>query len=532
MNFTAKTLPYHQTGYFSRVITDYLNGNEFLQHFYEHPVSIEGLEAAIHQRENFATDRSLLVNTLREQYTDLPLQESVMKNLEKLSDKNTFTITTAHQPAIFTGNLYFIYKVLHVIKIAESLSARYPNRHFVPIFYMGCEDADLDELGHVYLDNEKLIWDTKQTGAIGRMHTDGLEKIIRRIEGEFSGDSHGPELIQLLKDCYLNAENIQQATFKLLHQLFGSYGLVVLIPDNRFLKSVMRGVFKDDLTNHAPFEITRENVQLLSKHYPIQANPREINLFYLKDDIRERIDLRDGQYIVHNTGIHFTPGEMEKELANFPERFSPNVILRGLYQETILPNIAFVGGGGETAYWLELKPLFKHYRVPYPVLIVRNSFLLIRKNWRSKIEKIGLSPLSLFEPEEQLMEDFVRRNSSRQLNLDEQIFELRGFYDSLKKISGAADKTLEQHVEKLETQALQKLEELEKKILRAEKKNHEEVRRKIHEIREALFPLENLQERIENIIPWYAEYGKAFIDLIHHHSLVLEQEFMILEEND
>ena len=130
------------------------------------------------------------------------------------------------------------------------------------------------------------------------------------------------------------------------------------------------------------------------------------------------------------------------------------------------------------------------------------------------------------------MEDFVRRHSSRQLNLDKQILELRGFYNSLKEISGAADKTLEQHVEKLEVQALQKLEELEKKILRAEKKNHEEVRRKIHEIRQALFPLENLQERIDNIIPWYAEYGKAFIDLIHHHSLVLEQEFMILEEND
>jgi bacillithiol biosynthesis cysteine-adding enzyme BshC len=294
----------------------------------------------------------------------------------------------------------------------------------------------------------------------------------------------------------------------------------------------MRGVFKDDLTNHAPFEITRENVQLLSKHYQVQANPREINLFYLKDDIRERLDLKDGRYVVNNTGIYFSPEEMEKELANFPERFSPNVILRGLYQETILPNIAFVGGGGETAYWLELKPLFKHYRVPYPVLIVRNSFLLIRKSWRSKIEKIGFSPMSLFKPEEQLMEDFVRSHSSRQLNLDKQMVELRGFYNSLKEISGAADKTLEQHVEKLEVQALQKLEELEKKILRAEKKNHEDVRRKIHEIRQALFPLENLQERIDNIIPWYAEYGKQFIDLIYHHSLALEQEFIVLEEND
>src|SRR5450432_70763 len=531
MNFTARTIPYQQTGFFSRAITDYLSGNEFLRSFYEHPVSYDGIEAAIHHREKFPTDRNLLVRSLEEQYAGLPVQEAVRKNLESLSGKNTFTVTTAHQPAIFTGNLYFIYKILHVIKIAETLSIRFPEKHFVPVFYMGSEDADLDELGNIYLDNEKLVWDTKQTGAVGRMHMEGLEKIIHRIEGEFAGHEYGPELIQLLKDCYLKAENIQQATLKLLHQLFGSYGLIVLIPDNRLLKSVMRGVFKDDLTNHTPFKITDENVKYLSKQYPVQANPREINLFYLKDNVRDRVDFKEGRFVVHNTNIHFSPEEMEKELANFPERFSPNVILRGLYQETILPDIAFVGGGGEMAYWLELKPLFKHYRVPYPVLILRNSFLLVKKNWRNKIEKAGLTQESIFKPEEELMEDFVRRNTSLQLNLEKEMNELSKFYTSVKKVSGAVDKTLEQHVEKLETQALQKLEELEKKILRAEKKNHEEIRRKIHEIREALFPLENLQERIDNFIPWFAEYGEAFIELLYKNSLTLEQEFIILEEN-
>jgi uncharacterized protein YllA (UPF0747 family) len=184
------------------------------------------------------------------------------------------------------------------------------------------------------------------------------------------------------------------------------------------------------------------------------------------------------------------------------------------------------------AYWLEFKPLFKHYRVPFPVLILRNSFLLIKKNWRNKIEKAGLDDGSLFKQEEELVENFVRSNSSRQLNLAKQMTELSDFYTSVKSISGAVDKTLEQHVEKLETQALQKLEELEKKILRAEKKNHEEIRRKIHEIREALFPLENLQERIDNFIPWYAEHGPDFLEILYKNSLTLEQEFTILEENN
>ena len=532
MNFTSKSIPYQQTGYFSRIITDYLNGNGFLKNFYDHPVTYQGIDAAVQDRENFGTDRSLLVKTLKDQYIGMALQPAVHKNLEDLSADNTFTVTTAHQPAIFTGNLYFIYKILHVIKIASALKVTHPQRNFVPVYYMGCEDADLDELGHIYLDREKLNWDTHQTGAVGRMKTEGLEKIVSRIEGEFSGEPFGPELINILKDCYLNSESIQQATFKLLHHLFGSYGLIVLIPDNRLLKSVLRGVFKDDLTNHIPFRLTEENVSLLSGHYPVQANPREINLFYLKDNIRERIDWKDGRFFVHNTNIIFSQEAMERELANFPERFSPNVILRGLYQCTILPDIVFVGGGGETAYWLELKPLFRHYRVPFPVLVLRNSFLLVKNNLRQKIEKIGLSPESIFRPAEELVEEYIRTHSDRQLSLEKQLQELRIFYGTVKNISGEVDKTLEQHVEKLEAQALQKLEELEKKIIRAEKKNHEEIRRRIHDVREALFPMDNLQERIDNFIPWYAQYGKKYFDELLLQSPALEQVFTLMVEVD
>jgi len=414
--------------------------------------------------------------------------------------------------------------------MAEVLGKRYPQKHFVPVFYMGSEDADLEELGHIYLDGEKLIWDTHQTGAVGRMATGGLEKIIDRIEGEFGGYPFGGELVSLLKESYLGADNIQQATFSLLHHLFGKQGLVVLLPDNRKLKTAMRGIFKDDLTSHIPYQVTEKNTRALAELYPVQANPRPINLFYLKDNIRERIDWKDGRFFVHNTTIHFSPEAMEKELANFPERFSPNVILRGLYQSSILPDIAFVGGGGETAYWLELKPLFHHYRVPFPVLVLRNSFLVVKKNWRQKMEKAGLTAEGLFKPVENLMEDYVRAHADHPLDLDQERRELQDLYQRIKALCGAVDKTLEQHVEKLEVQANQKLEELEKKILRAEKKNHEEVRRRIQEVREALFPLDNLQERIDNFIPWYASYGKAFFDLLYKHSLTWEQEFTVLQE--
>src|SRR4029077_7024880 len=138
-------------------------------------------------------------------------------------------------------------------------------------------------------------------------------------------------------------------------------------------------------------------------------NPREINLFYLKDDMRERLEQKNGGYAVNNTDIFFSGDALEKELTDFPERFSPNVILRGLFQETILPNIAFVGGGGELAYWLELKPLFEHYSVPFPVSILRNSFLVLNAEQDKLAHKLGFDFSELFKTEVILQGELVKK---------------------------------------------------------------------------------------------------------------------------
>ena len=231
MDWISTRLPYRQTGYFSRIITDYLEQAEQLAPFYRHPVSAEGLRRSLEARKAFPTDRAVLVQALEEQYADLAESPRVRENITRLASADTFTVCTAHQPAIFTGHLYFIYKILHTIRLAEWLKEQYPSHHFVPVFYMGSEDADLDELGHIYLGGDKLVWDTKQTGAVGRMKTKGLDKLYYRIEGQLSVEPYGRELMGLLKAAYLDSPDIQTATFKLLHSLFAEYGLVTLIAE-------------------------------------------------------------------------------------------------------------------------------------------------------------------------------------------------------------------------------------------------------------------------------------------------------------
>jgi bacillithiol synthase len=531
MDFRATHFSYRQTGYFSKIMLDYLDGAEPLQPFYQHPVSLEGIESAIRSRLRFQTDRMNLVSTLKNQYAQVQENPKVNQNIESLLQSNCFTITTAHQPAIFTGSLYFIYKIAHTIKLACRLAREMPQYQFVPVFCMGSEDADLEELGHIYFDQEKLVWDTQQTGAVGRMKTQGLEKIMDRIEGEYGGLPFGDSLLQTLKMAYSGQEDIQTATFRLIHQLFAGYGLVVLIPDQARLKKSMVPVFEDDLFQQRPSAIVEKSILDLSQFYKVQANPREINLFYLKDGMRERIlPTEDSKYRIQGTKILFSQSGIRQELKEHPERFSPNVILRGLFQETILPNIVFIGGGGETSYWLELKGLFEHYQVPFPMLILRNSFLIILNKWREKLVNMELSVTDICRTEEELLDERVIKESQHRLNLEKEMKDAASFYEKLKVLTANIDPSLSQHVDALQAKAIKPLQELEKKILKAEKRKFEDQRRQIHAIKSALFPLEGLQERLDNFMPYYAKWGPAFLDSLLANSLSLEQEFTVLEE--
>ena len=396
---------------------------------------------------------------------------------------------------------------------------------------MGSEDADLEELNHVVVDGKKYEWQTKQTGAVGRMKVDdNLLKLIDEIEGRLSVEKYGKDIIDLLKKCFQKNTTIEQSTFLLVHHLFKSFGLIVFLPDNAALKKGMIPVFEEDIFEHTSSEIVSKSSEKLSEKYKVQAHPREINLFYLNDGIRNRIVQFKDQFAVHDTNIVFTKDELKNELKNHPERFSPNVILRGLYQEMILPNIAFIGGGGEIAYWLELKDLFLYYKVPFPVLVVRNSFMIVEKKYHILLEKLNLISPDLFKGEQALLNEIVARQSSHRLILDDEKLQLKKVYTSIKTSVKEIDITLEQHVESLETKALKKLLELEKKMLRAEKRKFEDQENQLAKIFSVLFPQGNLQERTENFMLYYAKWGNSFFEMLYDNSLSLEQKFCILEE--
>jgi bacillithiol synthase len=531
MNFTATQTAYSKTGYFSRIVVDYLDQAKQLQPFYSHPVSVEGVKKAIAARKKYATGRKLLAEELKKQYRQVPVSKKTETNIGLLLSENTFTITTAHQPNIYTGHLYFIYKILHAIRLAEYCKQQVPDCNFVPVFYMGSEDADLEELGHIYINGVRHQWNSSQSGAVGRMKVDKtLIKILDEIEAELSVQPYGKEITGLMRECYKEGDTIEQATFRMVNTLFGEYGLLILLPDNAVLKQPFNKVVEKELTEQFSHSLVAQTAAAFPKEYKVQAGGRELNLFYLKDDLRERIEKKENKFTVHGSSHTFDDTQIKAELETHPDRFSANVILRPVFQEMILPNIAFIGGGGEIAYWLELKKVFEAVAVPLPVLVLRNSFLIVDKNHAATTSKLGFTIEDLFKPEQELMNELVKRESKLQLTLDEERKSLQQFYTKLKNTSGAIDITLQRHTEALGKKALDKIDSMEKKMLRAEKKKFEARQRQLHKLKEQLFPHGSLQERIENFMPFYAKWGRGFLDAVYTNSLALEQDFVVLEE--
>jgi bacillithiol synthase len=530
MPFQASSLSYAATNSFAALVNDYLVQDAQLNGFYQHAVSQQGLSNAIAAKQQHPTNRKALVQALEEQYQQVASLPAVQQNIALLGQDNCFTICTAHQPNIFTGHLYFIYKILHAISLAQWAGQQFPDQHFVPVFYMGSEDADLDELGHINIDGEKISWDTQQTGAVGRMHTKGLEKIVQRLQGQFAHLPHGQAIVELFGNAYRQQPNIQTATLQIVHELFGRFGLVVLVPDNAQLKALFKPVLQKELTTQFSQPLVAATAEALGKHYKVQASGRAINLFYLADGIRNRIEQKEGQYLVVDTTIEWSPAEMMQELDAHPERFSPNVILRGLFQETILPNVAFIGGGGEIAYWMELKKVFDACGVPYPLLVLRNSFLWMNAAAQTLQAKLNIDDAQLFQSNFEIANLITRAQSANELSIEVAKKNMHSQYQAIQQQASSIDASLDKHVAALQKQALHRLNELSKKMMRAEKRKHEAVLRQAEKLKKQLFPNSNLQERVDNLVPYYAQYGPQWLDVLLQYSLALDAKFVLIKE--
>jgi bacillithiol biosynthesis cysteine-adding enzyme BshC len=488
---------------FNRLVADYLAGKPALRHLYKYDFNIDSFAQIITDKAADHTDRELLVRVLTKQYESIAMSDATRRNIDSLMSKSTFTITAAHQPCVLLGPAFNIYKISSAINLALQLKARYPDQHFVPVFWMGSEDHDFEELGSTHIYGKKIEWPARQgeAGAYGRRKTEGFGAILDEALA-IAGEPARP-LMEKLRDGLSTFSTFGAYTRYLVDVLFAETGLVVIDQDDAELKKVFAPIILDELQKSPSIKAVEENIKWLSEHYTAQATPRDINLFYLSNNSRERILKTEKDYTVNNTNLKFSHSELENLATTQPELFSPNVILRPVYQELVLPNLAFVGGAGELSYWLELKPVFDYHRVNYPMLVMRTSITVITPAIHKKLDKLGLTVLDFFGDIERLISDFVKSKLSADVVFDTEKSSMAALFDSIGEKAEKVDPTLKGAVQAEKQKQINALDALEGKILKAEKRKQEESINQIRTLHQAIMPTGSWQERIENFIPFY-----------------------------
>ncbi len=521
---------YEKAGMLSSLTRDYLAGKSELAPFYGFSPSLQGIEKAFKQRLNHPVNRTLLVRKLKERYSGVNTSSRVEDNIASLANEKTFTVTTGHQLNLFTGPLYFVWKILSTLNLARELNEKFPDYRFVPVYWPAGEDHDFEEVNHTYVHHKKYRWNTNQTGAVGRFTTDGLSSVVNELHADLKSQLADIHLIDELRAC-LEQENYGNAVFELVNKWFGKYGLVIVNSDDADFKREFIQTAGRDLESNAANTLIEESAATLeAAGYKKQITPREINLFYLTDESRNRIIKKGGTFYVEHTDLQFSPSEMRKELETRPERFSPNVALRPMYQETILPNIAYIGGSAEVAYWLQLKKAFDAYGVFYPVVLLRNSVLVMTKKAQKKQQQLNLSTEDLFLDEHELTKRKVIESSDNILHFQDEKARLQEIFSSIKRQMSESDSTLKNSAQAAEVKHLHYINNLEKKLLRAEKKKNKIILNRIEALRREVYPGNSLQERRENIFMLYREFGEAVIEKVRENLNPIDFRLTVLEE--
>ena len=526
-------ISFRETNYFSSLICDYLDEKDDLKSFYNRFPKLENFKAQIQEKQSsFSLEtRAVLVKSLRNQYKSVAVSEGTQNNIDLLASDNTFTVTTGHQLNLFTGPLYFFYKIISTINLCTQLKVEYPNQNFVPIYWMATEDHDFEEINYFNFKGQKVQWNRDASGAVGELNLDELDAVFQVFANQLNKTTNAQVLKQLFRDAYLEHENLTDAIRYLVNELFAAYGLVIVDGNDAELKRLFVPYVEDELINQTSFDkVSQANSHLndLDGNYKIQVNPREINLFYIIKDVRERIIETNGTYSVLNTNISWSKSEIQKVLLEHPERFSPNVIMRPLFQEVILPNLCYIGGGGELAYWLQLKSNFEAQKVIFPMLLLRNSVLIMTDKQKEKLKKLNVSVKDLFLKQNQLRTKVTKQVSEINIDFSSQKAHLEQQFKELYTLAKQTDESFVGAVKAQEIKQTNGLDNLESRLLKAQKRKLNDHLERVTVLQDELFPRQSLQERNMNFSEFYLEYGALLIPNLVENLEPLKGEFLVL----
>lgn len=505
-------LSYAQVGIGSSLFRDYYAGKVQALSL-PNPLNISWKER-IQNRHYDPDDRHKLAEVIRRQYGSMA--PDIEPLLEKLILPNTFTITTGHQLVLATGPLYFFYKIATVVRMARQIQTENPDVNIIPVFWMNSEDHDFEETNHFYINGQKISWESPLRGfATGEMPAQAAADAIQQWLAT-SGFPVNPAF-NFVMEAYRNSQNQSEAMRKIIHHWMGHEGIICLDQQDPELKRMAAGVFQKELLELASCAPVKNwSDQLCKAGYTTQVQPRELNLFYHHPSAgRKRIERNELGWRVVDTDLIFSNREtLLEELKREPQRFSTNVVTRPLYQERVLPNLAYVGGPAEVHYWLQYFCLFECFELPFPVVLMRESLVLLPEKYWKKWTRLGLSPEDLFVEKQSLIRRFVDEIESVSdiENIKKELFQI---FEKQAERALNADPTLYAWTLAQGRRAENVLEHVDQRLRSAARKKHEKELQIIEQTHAEVYPIGVFQERIVNILQITSDPAAFFTELVN-----------------
>lgn len=475
------------------------------------------------------SQRALLIERLEAQNSWNSIQ---LQQLKHLASPETFVVSTAHQPSFLGGPAYIPIKIASSIALCRQLKAWFPAYNFIPIHWLGSEDHDFDELGQVTLYGQLHRWSAQPGGPIGRKQLGDLTELFDQLTPLISHKPFGNWAFNTLQTAFQPGATLAQAMKTWLNILFEEQGLLIIDGDDVELKRrfapIMEREFRESFA-YPMLQMGAKRFEQAGFVAPLQG--REINLFHLTNSKRDRFEpAEDGRWMTKSGDLNLSREEGASLIRENPAEWSPNAVLRPLYQSLILPEVAFVGGGAEVAYWTQLQETFAQASIQQPLLVLRSSLSWAESQWWKKAEKAGFD-VSWLTDKFQSWEEKVLKASGLEPQLhtlEEAETQILNTFKQISSLVQEVDATLLGAAEAERQKASNGLEALKAKVRKAYKQKQEVQLRQLRGLYDKLFPQDMLQERNESLISALAQWGPEWIEVMIRYLNPIETEFLLL----
>ncbi|HUL44444.1 MAG TPA: bacillithiol biosynthesis cysteine-adding enzyme BshC [Bacteroidota bacterium] len=525
----VESLP-HINGSFSDLYRDYISEFKSVQQFYQVDFhSLQQIASLADKRRSQVRDRSVLVEVLSDQNTVYGAGQRTFDNIGLLADEKTFAVVTGQQVGLFGGPLYTIYKAITAIKLAETLGAENPGLHFVPVFWLESEDHDFEEVGKASVLNAEGVpatvsyqlptRDSGNRGAVGEIPLGNtIESVFGELQQIMGNSEFKQALFEMLRKFYRPASTFSTAFAGFLTALFQDKGLVFISPNDIRLKKLLSPLFQKEIREypHVSQLIIRQSARL-EEHYHAQIKTKALNLFYFHKGGRYFIEPRETDFSLRGTR-HFIPKEdLLRVAVEQPELLSPNVALRPICQDMLLPTVAYVAGPSEVAYFAQLQDVYRYFDLTMPMIYPRATATITEERMEKILERYELTVEDVFSKPEEIQKKVL--DMVAEVNVEEMFSRVRtSIGDQMNEMKfgiNYVDPTLSAALEHTHQKIDSQITALQEKVVAAQQRKHETALRQIEKVKNSLFPHGNYQERELNVIQFMNKHGLEFVRFLY-----------------